>query len=269
VLRFGLWNDVIGSVRAVGYVSSSERTVIRSYLRSAVSDEFVGVGVEIPTIHTYPRHQEDPADEPEGDSDETAPSEPTAEPTPYLAGRGVLFRRRHRLYGPFVIYGGRVQPDNGAEEMLEYFSTYADGNGDTPLLLMGMKMMRVPEPDYIRMAGVLPDRERMVAYEAAEVALAPDSGDLLATAVLESLAVGTPVLASARNAAAFDHCRRSNGGLFYSTREEFVEALKLLMGDARLRQRMGESGRHYIKQHYRWDAVLGRFERLITRVRQS
>ena len=162
-----------------------------------------------------------------------------------------------------------MQPDNGAEEMLEYFSSYAEGNGGTPLVLMGMKMMRVPEPDYVRLAGVLPDRERMVAYEAAEVALAPDSDDLLATSVLESLAVGTPVLASARNAAALDHCRRSNGGLFYSTREEFIEALKLLMGDARLRQRLGESGRRYIKQHYRWDAVLGRFERLITRVRQS
>ena len=269
VLRFGIWSDVLSAVKAVGYVSSSERAVLRHYLRSGVSDEFVGVGIDVPSIQSYPRHQEDPADEPAGADDEAeAPAEPSPESPTYLAGRGVLFRRRHRLYGPFVLYGGRVQPDNGAEEMLEYFDSYAEGNGATALVLMGVKMMKVPEPEYIRMAGVLPDRERMAAYEAADVALAPDSGDLLSTAVLESFAVGTPVLASARNAAAVDHCRRANAGLFYATREEFVDALRLLMGDARLRQRMGESGRRYIKEHYRWDAVLGRFERLLTRVRQ-
>ena len=38
-------------------------------------------------------------------------------------GRGIPFRRRHRLYGPFALYGGRVEPDNGCEEMLEYFDT--------------------------------------------------------------------------------------------------------------------------------------------------
>ena len=49
----------------------------------------------------------------------------------YLTGRGVPFRRRHRLYGPFALYGGRVEPDNGCEEMLEYFDTYAAADGDT------------------------------------------------------------------------------------------------------------------------------------------
>ena len=40
-------------------------------------------------------------------------------------------RRRHRLYGPIALYGGRVEPDNGCEEMLEYFDTYAAADGDT------------------------------------------------------------------------------------------------------------------------------------------
>ncbi len=128
--------------------------------------------------------------------------------------------------------------------------------------------MTVPEPRVVRMAGILADRERMVACEAAEVTLAPDGADLLGTSVLESLAVGTPVLANARNLAAVDHCRRGNGGLFYATRDEFIEAMRLLMGDQRLRQRLGESGRRYVNQHCRWDAVLGRFERLLARVRQ-
>ena len=105
----------------------------------------------------------------------------------------------------------------------------------------------------------------MMAYEAADVTLAPASDDLLAQPVLESLAVGTPVLASARNDAAVEHCRRANAGLYYANREEFVEALRLLTTNTRLREKLGENGRQYIRQHYRWDAVLGRFERLVSR----
>ena len=99
--------------------------------------------------------------------------------------------------------------------------------------------------------------------------LAPEPGDVAATAVLESFAVGTPVLACARNEAAVDYCRRAGAGLYYANREEFIEALRLLMMDPRLRGRLGENGRRFVRQNHRWDAVLGRLERLTMRVRKS
>ena len=80
-------------------------------------------------------------------------------------------------------------------------------------------------------------------------------------------ATGTPVLASARNAGAVEHCRHANAGLYYSNREEFVEALRLLTTNSRLRNRLGENGRTYIRQNFKWDAVLGRFDRLVARAR--
>jgi glycosyltransferase involved in cell wall biosynthesis len=107
-----------------------------------------------------------------------------------------------------------------------------------------------------------------MAYEAADVVLAPEPEDLAATAILESFAVGTPVLANASNDTAVDHCRRANAGLYYANREEFTAALHLLMTDMRLRARLGENGRRYIRLNHRWDAVLGRFERLVTKVRR-
>ena len=64
-----------------------------------------------------------------------------------------------------------------------------------------------------------------------------------------------------------EHCRRSNAGLYYANRDEFVDALRILTTDARLRDRLAANGRAYIKQHYRWDAVLGRFDRLVSRIR--
>ena len=267
-LRFGIWSELLGSVKAIGYLSAAERHQTQRFFRLPTPDEVVGLGIEAPAQQTYPRHQQDPADDmAEGDPDEREGAQ-EIEPTEYLAGRGVPFRRRHRLYGALVLYAGRVQPNNGCEELLEYFDAYASGNGTTTLVLMGTKLMKVPEQPYLRMGGVLPERERMIAYEAADVTVAPEPDDPAAVAALESFAVGTPVLASARNAAAADYCRRANAGLYYATRDEFIEALRLLMNDPRLRARLGENGRRYIRLNHRWDAVLGRFERLMMRVRK-
>ena len=266
-LRFEVAAEVLSSVRGVGLVSGAERRLLRSYVRATPHhEELVGIGIDPSPEQSYPRHQQDPADTVVDEEAVAGPGD-SAETESYLAGRGVPFRRRHRLYGSFALYGGRVEPDNGCEEMLEYFSTFAETDGTTELALMGVKMMKVPEEPYIRLAGVLPERERMIAYEAADVTIAPSADDLLAQPLLESLAVGTPVLASARNAAAVEHCRRANAGLYYTNREEFVEALRLLMTNNRLRTRLGENGRSYIRQHFRWDAVLGRFDRLVARAR--
>ena len=267
-LRFGLWSDMIASSRGVGLFSAAERPLLHAFLPESGHEELVGVGIEPATQLTYPRHQQDPNDAVTPDDDLPSEAEsPLAED--YLSGRGVPFRRRHRLYGPLALYGGRLESDNGSEELLEYFDAYSQTNPDATLVLMGVKMVSIPDNPHIRLAGVLPYRDRMFAYEAADVTLAPSSDDLLAQPLLESLAVGTPALASARNAAAVEHLRRAEAGLYYGSKDEFVDALALLMTNTKLRERLGENGRQYARLHLRWDAALGRFERLVGRVKRS
>lgn len=268
-LRFGLWSDLVASTRGVGLFSAAERPLLHAFMPDGgVHEEIVGVGIEPAPQLTYPRHQQDPADELTPDDD--LPHEAEARETnDYLSGRGIPFRRRHRLYGPLALYGGRLEADNGTEEMLSYFDAYSQEDPAATLVLMGVKMVTVPDNPHVRLAGVLPDRDRVFAYEAADVTIEPSSSDLLSQPLLESLAVGTPVLASAANLAAVEHCRRAQAGLYYGNREEFVEALRLLMSNTRLRERLGENGRQYARQHLRWDGVLGRFERLVGRAKKA
>ncbi|MEQ1756893.1 MAG: glycosyltransferase [Vicinamibacterales bacterium] len=268
-LRFGLWADLIASARGTGLFSAAERPILQAFMPGASAyEEVVGIGIEPAQQLAYPRHQQDPNDVVTPDDELSTDEEPLEAPD-YLSGRGVPFRRRHRLYGPLALYDGRLEADNGAEEMLEYFESYSQHDSETTLVLMGAKMVNVPENPRVRLAGVLPVRDRMFAYEAADVTMAPASDDLLSQSVLESLAVGTPVLASARNTAAVEHCRRSGGGLYYANGEEFADGLRTMMTNTRLRERLGESGRQYARQQLRWEAVLGRFERLIGRVKRS
>jgi len=127
-----------------------------------------------------------------------------------VAGRGVLFKRRHRLHGPIALYGGRIDPGKGCEELIEYFSSYVQDGGDASLVLMGVKLMPLPEEPFIHFAGRLPDQERLQALEAATVVVVPSPYESLSLLALEAFAVGTPVLANARCDVLKGQCIRSN-----------------------------------------------------------
>ena len=175
----------------------------------------------------------------------------------HLTSRGAMFRRRHRLHGPFALYGGRIDPGKGCEELIEYFSTYVQEGGDASLVLMGVKLMPLPEEPFINFAGLLSDQERVQALEAATVVVVPSPYESLSLLALEAFAVGTPVLANARSEVLVDHCLSSNAGLFYADRDEFVECLSLLVSDERLRAALGQNGRDYVRKSYRWDVGAG------------
>jgi glycosyltransferase involved in cell wall biosynthesis len=187
----------------------------------------------------------------------------------HISGRGAMFRRRHRLHGDFALYGGRIDPGKGCEELIEYFSSYVTGGGDATLALMGVKLMKLPDEPFIRFAGLLSERERLQALEAATVVSVPSPYESLSLLALEAFAVGTPILANARSEVLVEHCVRSNAGLYYADRDEFVEALTLLLTDASLRAAMGRNGREYVKRNYRWDVILSKYDTLIGAVKNG
>jgi len=267
-LRLTTVRRTMTSASVIGLMSSAERPLLEAYAGlTAGEDDVVGIGIQAPPQLAYPRMQvDDPPDEEETE-DDAAPTISDEWDKPHLTGRGMAFRRRHRLDGRLAVYAGVTGPGHGCAELLEYFDAYAGGGGEGSLVLLGVRLMKVPQAPYLRLAGVLPARDRMAAYEAGDVTLAPDGEDVTAESVLESFAAGTPVLASAANAAAVDHCRKSGGGLFYRNREEFAAALTRLMQDENLRTKLGENGRRYVRLHHKWEAVVGRMERLLTRVR--
>ena len=133
---------------------------------------------------------------------------------------------------------------------------------------MGLKLMPLPEEPFINFAGMLSEQERLQALEAATVVVCPSPYESLSLIALEALAVGTPILCNARSDVLVDHCLRSNGGLFYRDREEFVEGLKLLVSDARLRAAMGGQDESTCEE-LSLDVVLGKLDRMIARVRQA
>ncbi len=269
-IRLDMYKDLFSLPAGLAYNTESERRFLTTHFSiRAVEEETVGCGVDLPQAHAYPRERaEGDKDGPQTSTDEE-PQADESSPSfrPHLAQRGTIFRRRHRLHGAFALYGGRIDPGKGCEELIEYFSSYVQDGGDASLVLMGIKLMPLPEEPFIKFAGRLSDQERLQALEAATVVVVPSPYESLSLLALESFAVGTPILANARSEVLVDHCHNSNAGLYYADRDEFVECLKLIIADHRLRAAMGRRGRHYVRQNYRWDVIIGKYEKMFSRLR--
>jgi glycosyltransferase involved in cell wall biosynthesis len=278
-IHLDIYKELFSQPAGLAYNTEVERRFLTTHFSiRAIEEETVGCGVDLPAAHPglRDRSRENADDDqavrqtPSEPDEDEAPSEDES-PTfrPHLAERGTMFRRRHRLHGPIALYGGRIDPGKGCEELIEYFSSYVQEGGDATLALMGVKLMPLPEEPFIRFAGRLSDQERLQALEAATVVVVPSPYESLSLLALESFAVGTPILANARSEVLVDHCQKSNAGLYYADRDEFIECLKLLISDPHLRAGMGRNGRKYVQQNYRWDVILGKYEKMFTRLRQG
>jgi glycosyltransferase involved in cell wall biosynthesis len=268
-IHLNIYKEMFALPAAVAYNTEVERRFLTTHFPiRAAAEETVGCGVDLPAsdARERPVETEDPRQEPDTDVRRFDGYQPLP---PHITERGAVFRRRHRLHGPFVLYGGRIDPGKGCEELIEYFSSYVADGGDATLALMGVKLMKLPDEPFIRFAGLLSERERLDALEAATVVSVPSPYESLSLLALEAFAVGTPILANARSEVLVEHCVRSNAGLYYADRDEFVEGLNLLLADAPLRAAMGLNGREYVARNYRWDVILAKYDTLIGAVKSS
>jgi glycosyltransferase involved in cell wall biosynthesis len=258
-IRLDIYRDMFRLPAAVAYNTEVERNFLKSTFEiRAIAEETVGCGVDLMLG--------DGENAPSGSGMASSDDEETGEAVDVMAqmkSRGVPFRRRHRLYDDFLLYGGRIDAGKGCEELLEYFTSYKEDGGNATLVLMGVKLMQLPEVPWVKFAGLLSERERLQALESATIVVIPSPFESLSLLALEAMAVGTPVLCNGRSEVLVEHCLKSNAGLYYQDRDEFIACAKLLLADERLRRAMGRNGKDYVKRNYRWDVILSKYDRLL------
>ena len=231
-LRFGIYDAMFALPRALAFCSVPEMELVRARFGLGARPAAVtGIGVDV-------------ADPAAGDVD------------------GFLIR--HDVRGPYALYAGRIDAGKGCQEMVAFYERYRrDHAGAAELLLIGRLSMEAPRVPGVRYLGYLSEEEKRAALAGARAVVCPSPFESLSIVLLEGFALGTPVLASARSPVLKDHCVRSQGGLFYSSAEEFGEALDLLVREGNLREALGQNGRRYVRESYRWEAVLARYRSLI------
>jgi glycosyltransferase involved in cell wall biosynthesis len=173
------------------------------------------------------------------------------------------FRRSHDIPGKYLLYAGRIDAGKGLEELFRYFEFYKEehpGAGNLQLILIGKLGMKLPENPSIRYIGFVDEGAKLCAMAGAVAVVQPSRLESLSIVTLEAFSVGTPILANAASRVLMDHCRRSNGGLYYDDFEVFEEALTLLLSDRNLARSLGRNGQLYIRDNYGWNKLLPKYE---------
>jgi glycosyltransferase involved in cell wall biosynthesis len=177
------------------------------------------------------------------------------------------FRRRHGLRDGFVLYVGRIDENKGCRQLFDFFRRYVKETGSPlKLALVGQPILPVPKHPALLPLGFLPDQDKWDALAAAELLVMPSRYESLSMVALEAWWAERPVLANAKCEVLRGQCRRSNAGLYYSSYDEFREALSLLERDEPLRRALGTNGRRYFETHYAWDVIEKKYLDLIARV---
>jgi glycosyltransferase involved in cell wall biosynthesis len=229
-LRFRLYDEVFGHARAFAFLTGAEEALVRRrFDLGGRPGHVAGIGVD------------------EG-------------PEPDVEG----FRRRHGVPGRYLAYAGRIDAGKGCAGMIAHYQRYRRERGrEVDLLLMGKLALPEPLGEGVRYLGYLSDEDKRAALGGADVVLCPSPYESLSIVLLEGFSLGRPALVNGRSPVLVDHARQAAGGLFYDDGDEFVEALDVLLRDRGLRHAMGENGRRYVGERYRWDAVLDRYRSLI------
>jgi len=170
------------------------------------------------------------------------------------------FRANYGINEPFVLYAGRLDPSKGCDELLAYFRA-ARGQlpEHTKLVLIGSRAMDIPADRDVLYLGMLSEQDKVDAMAAASVFVNPSRFESFSIVVLEAMLCGTPVLVNGISEVLRGHVLRSRAGLYYQTAYEFVEAIRLLLGDGELRQRLGRNGMSYVAANYSLATVKKRY----------
>ena len=183
---------------------------------------------------------------------------------------GDAFRHRFGSDGPFLLYVGRIDLNKGCPELFDHFLRYrAETGSPLKLVLIGRAVLPVPQDPSVRAIGFVDDADKWNALAACTALAIPSKLESLSMVTLEAFWAERPVVANANCAVLRGQCRRSGGGLYYTTYEEFRGVLETLEGDASLRARMGRAGHAYFEKNYAWPVILEKYLRLIAAARKA
>lgn len=176
-------------------------------------------------------------------------------------------RKRLDLLGDYIVYVGRIEREKGCSRLFEDFIRYVREKAPhLNLVLVGKPVLPIPVDVNVTHLGILSDAEKLSAIGASRLLVHPSPYESLSMALLEAWKMERPGLVNGRCAVLRGQVQRANGGLYYTSYEEFAETLTWLLAHPEQAAAMGRAGRAYYERNYSWPVVMEKYERLLKTV---
>ncbi|MEW6455771.1 MAG: glycosyltransferase family 4 protein [Acidobacteriota bacterium] len=176
------------------------------------------------------------------------------------------FRKKYFIFSPFILYSGRIDKGKGLGELFDYFIKFKKKYYPITLALIGNLSMKLPNDPDIRYLGFLSEEDKLNAIASSVLTIHPSHLESFSISALESLSLGIPIVVQERTKPLVEHCKKSNGGLWYSDYEDFEEVLNLLLKEHKLRNTLGENGKKYITENFSWEKVCSKWKEIFRKI---
>lgn len=172
------------------------------------------------------------------------------------------FRRKYNLKEPFLLYIGRIDPSKGCQELFDYFINLRNQKFDNiKLVLLGKSIMPIPNcPDIIPL-GFVDEQTKWDALAACDLLVMPSAYESLSMVLLEAWSVSKAVLVNGKCDVLVGQCRRAQGGVWYTNKDEFIVAIEML--DEQIRDQLGLQGKYFVEKEYVWTKIENDYLKLL------
>ncbi|MCK4765185.1 MAG: glycosyltransferase family 4 protein [Candidatus Aminicenantes bacterium] len=176
-----------------------------------------------------------------------------------------LFRKKFLQFAPYMLYAGRIEKGKGLELVFEAFRRVKQERL-VDLVLLGKKLMDLPEIDGLKYMGYVSEEEKLSAFRGAVLSVQPSPLESLSITTLESFSQHTPVLVNKNCAVLREHIELSGGGLAFENVDEFAHNFYTIYDQKKTARRMGSDGYRYVTEYYSWDVVIEKIKKVLENI---
>ena len=229
-IYYSIFNETFNSPKAILYSTTTERDFVnKRFKNDYIENDIVGLGVDI--------------------------NENTQD---------IDLEKTFGIKDDYVVYVGRIDESKGCKEMFEYFLEYKKTyNSNLKLVLAGKSAMEIPRNKDIVTLGFVSEDEKVNLIRKSKLLILPSKFESLSLSTLEAMYLKVPVLLNGKCEVLKQHAILSNGGLYYENKWEFLETLNYLIGNSKIAERMGDNGRRYVDENYKWDVIIKKLKEAI------
>lgn len=216
--------SVFSNTKAILYNSVEEKKfIIDKFHTEAKPSRLTCVGIEIPDIQDYSM--------PKG----------------------------YESYKHYAIYVGRVCRGKNFSQLNRYFIKYKQEHpSDLKLFVLGRinnEEQIIYHEDIIYL-GFVSEEDKVRFMKKAKFLIMPSLYESLSLVILESMALGRPVLVNGGCDVLRGQCIRSNAGLYYTNYAEFEKMMCYMLTNTLAYEQMAQNGLEFVKSAYSWEYVV-------------
>jgi len=232
-IYLSIFNDLFKLPKAIIYNSEEERNFVNlKFKTETIPHDIIGTGIEVPD---------------------------TIDPSAF---------ERHYGLQDFIVYVGRIDESKGCKELFDYFIRYKmEYPSSLKLVLLGKAVMEISNHPDIFPLGFVSEQDKFNCIMASELLIMPSRFESFSIVLFEAWHCNRPVLVNGNCEVLKGQCIRSNGGLWYSNYEEFKECFEILLKNQNVRKNLGENGKCFVDENYRWEIVERKYLRFINKLK--